>query len=69
MKIANRNNLPMREYWETVVMQFGGYYSIDEEYWYVPAFPNSKVFSKTKDIYTAYVLTLDAIKLKTKNQG
>lgn len=57
----------MREYFQRVVQSYGGYYK--DDYWYIPSFPDSPFTSKTQDIYTAYVLTLDAIKLKTKNQA
>lgn len=39
-------------------------------FWYVPAFPGKPEFcSKTPDIYMAFVMVLDAVKLKARNQG
>ena len=68
--IPNRNNLPMREYWKYIIIHFGGFYK--EDRWYIPSVPgltNVEYYSKSIDLYTAYVLTMDAVKMKVQNQG
>lgn len=68
--IPNRNNLTMREYWKHIIIHFGGFYK--EDRWYIPSVPgltNVEHYSESIDLYTAYVLTMDAVKMKVQNQG
>lgn len=65
------NRLPgvsMRQYWVQVLEQYGAWQEPDT--WCVPAFPQGKEFySRTQDVYSAYVMALNGVNLKTKNQG
>ena len=65
------NRLPgvsMRQYWVQVLEQYGAWQEPDT--WCVPAFPQGKEFySRTQDVYSAYIMALNGVNLKTKNQG
>lgn len=40
------------------------------EMWFIPPFPNIKEFyTKTSNLYMAYTIALDGVKLLKKNQG
>lgn len=69
MIIPNRlSGVSMRQYWVQVLEQYGAWQ--EQDTWCVPAFPQGKEFySRTQDVYSAYVMALNGVNLKTKNQG
>lgn len=58
----------MQHYWVQVLEQYGAWQESDT--WCVPAFPQgTEFYSRTQDVFSAYVMVLNSIRLKAKNQG
>lgn len=69
MIIPNRTEgVSMHQYWIQVLEQYGAWQ--EQDTWCVPAFAQGREFhSRTQDLYSAWIMALNSIRLKSKNQG